>query len=94
MTRRSKPKNSPATLPTNPEGSKPRAKRYMVAGLVLATLIAGVALFFISSSPLPAPASSRSPGPAVASGTAPSTVHATYVGAETCKTCHESFRLK
>ncbi len=77
-------------LPTNREGSRPRARRYVVAGLVLATLIAGVTLFFVSSSPVPDPASSPSPGPAVTSNTAPGAASATHVGAETCKTCHES----
>jgi hypothetical protein len=62
----------------------------MVVGLVLATLIAGVTLFFVSSSPVPAPASSPSPGPAGASDAVPNSVPVTYVGAETCKTCHES----
>lgn len=62
----------------------------MVVGLVLATLIAGATLFFVSSSPVPAPASSPSPGPTVASDTVPGNVPASHVGAETCKTCHES----
>ena len=62
----------------------------MVVGLLLATLIAGVTLFFVSSSPVPAPASSPSPGPAGASDTVPNSVPASHVGAETCKTCHES----
>ena len=90
MTRRSTPKGQPATMPTDPEGSQPRAKRFMVAGLVLATLIAGVTLFFVSSSPVPAPASSPSPGPAVAPDATAGSISATHVGAESCKTCHES----
>ncbi len=62
----------------------------MVAGVLLAALIAGATLFFVSSSPAPAPASSPSPGPAIAPNTEPGRVSATYVGAETCKACHES----
>ena len=89
MTRRSTPKGKPATMPISPEGSKPRPLRFIVAGLLLATLIAGAALYFVSSSPVPPPASAPSAIPVVASNAVPPGAPPTYVGAETCKTCHE-----
>ncbi|MGB8054180.1 MAG: multiheme c-type cytochrome, partial [Azonexus sp.] len=69
----------------------PRAprRRFVSAALVLAVLVAGAALLFVSATPTP-PASSPSVVAAVAPDTAPGSVPATYVGAESCKTCHES----
>jgi predicted CXXCH cytochrome family protein len=62
----------------------------MVAGVLVAALLAGAILFFLSSSPVPAPASSPLPDAAIAPVTRSGSLSATYVGAETCKTCHES----
>ncbi|EXI65755.1 MAG: cellulose synthase subunit BcsC [Candidatus Accumulibacter adjunctus] len=75
-------------MPTSPEGAKTRAQRFIVAGLLLAALIAGSTLFLFSSSRVPA--SSPAASLAAVPKTAPGTVPATYVGAETCKSCHES----
>jgi predicted CXXCH cytochrome family protein len=77
-------------MPASPEGSKPRPQRFIVAGLLIATIIAGATLFFVSSSPVATPTSFPSAGPAIALNTAPSSVSATHVGAETCKACHAS----
>jgi len=89
MTRKSTPKGKPAAMPTNPEAPQPRGKRSMVAGLVLAVSIGIAMLFFVSSSRVSPPAASP-----VASDAVPPGIPATYVGAESCKTCHESeFRL-
>ncbi|MER2504603.1 MAG: tetratricopeptide repeat protein [Azonexus sp.] len=94
MTRRSTPKGKPAPMPSNPEAPKPRGKRFMVAGLVLAVLIGVAMLFFVSSSPVSPPAATSLAAPPVASNAVPPSVPATYVGAETCRTCHESeFKL-
>ena len=90
MTRRSTPKGKPATMPISPEGSKPRPLRFIVAGLLLATFIAGTTLYFVSSSAVSPPASAPSADPVVASNAVPPGAPPTYVGAETCKTCHES----
>jgi len=81
-------------MPSNPEAPKPRGKRFMVAGLVLAVLIGVAMLFFVSSSPVSPPAATSLATPPVASNAVPPSVPATYVGAETCRTCHESeFKL-
>ncbi len=81
-------------MPSNPEAPKPRGKRFMVAGLVLAVLIGVAMLFFVSSSPVSPPAATSLAAPPVASNAVPPSVPATYVGAETCRTCHESeFKL-
>ena len=77
-------------MPTSPVAPKPRRQRFIYLGLVLAALAAGATLFFVSSSPVPPPASVSSVVPAVASNAVPPSAPPTYVGAETCKTCHES----
>ena len=90
MTKRSRHKNRlPASKPTPGEVPKPPRRRFVVAGLVLAALVAGATLLFFSTTPAP-PVASPSVVAAVAPNTAPVTVPRHHVGAETCKTCHES----
>ncbi|HSN64231.1 MAG TPA: tetratricopeptide repeat protein [Azonexus sp.] len=90
MSRKRRPKGRRPSLERMPD-EVPRAprRRFVVAALVLAVLVAGATLLFVSATPTP-PASSPSVVAAVAPDTAPGSVPATYVGAESCKTCHES----
>jgi predicted CXXCH cytochrome family protein len=90
MSRRARPKGGRSTPERTPdEVPKLPRRRFVVPGLALAVLVAGATLLFVSTTPVPT-VSSSTVVPAITSDTAPNSVPATYVGAETCKTCHES----
>lgn len=89
MTRRSRSQPTPpAASVVSAESLQPQRHRYwlLAVGLALAAAIAGT-LFLATSSKAPPPASAASLA-AVPAAAAPVSA-ATYVGAETCKTCHE-----
>jgi len=89
MTRRSRSEPPPQTTAVSASVVDRRPSRHwrFVAGLLLALVVAGVVFLATRSTP-PPPVAPASPVPVAAAEAAPAGTPATYVGAETCKTCH------
>ena len=63
-------------------------REFLAAGLFLVVLIGGAALYFVAPH-TEVPETPPLAAPVATSGTTPQNVPATYVGAESCKSCHE-----
>ncbi|SBT08553.1 Tetratricopeptide TPR_2 repeat protein [Candidatus Accumulibacter aalborgensis] len=87
MTRKLTKKATPQALPSTAANEHPQRKWFVAAGLALLLAIAG-GLFLGSSSRAPAPSSPASLSP-VSAADAALPANATYVGAQSCQTCHE-----
>jgi hypothetical protein len=83
------PPPRPLTAGVSPTAAaeQKRPHRLLAAGVALAVLIVAVVAFVAWPTATPVPPLSASPA-SPAGG--PGTIAASYVGAETCKTCHES----
>ncbi|MEF8770705.1 MAG: tetratricopeptide repeat protein [Candidatus Accumulibacter phosphatis] len=89
MSRRTR-RTPAAAAPTPPAGQRPQRRLWIAVALVLTLLVAAGTLFWVRSAKVPAPAVASSALPAAVTEAVAAVAAASYVGAETCKTCHES----
>ena len=86
MPRKSTPRRNPPIQQPTRSG---QARALIAAGLLFAVLIAGAALYFVVPH-TQLPEARPSADPVAISGTVRQSAAATYVGADSCKSCHES----